>query len=122
MMAITTKSSITVYALPGRRRSGPFMCTIGRTLVENHRPRRAPYSSAPAGCPPGRRGGGGHVPDLHGPVRAGRGDPGAVGAERHARHPNGVAAERADLSAGFVPDLDRCVGPPPGHAPAVGAD
>src|SRR5262245_46032007 len=105
MIAITTSSSIKLNALPGCRHLGPFTCIIERPLVENHGPRVGHRSFLPGCLPVGYLGGGRHLPDLHGPVRAGRGDPVAVGAERHALHPTGVAVEGAALAAGLVPDL-----------------
>src|SRR5262245_2888824 len=107
MIAITTSSSISVkpvrHRLPCRprflgMRLLPVRGTVIRSLAGVSRPRDR-----------------GHLPDLHGPVRAGRGDLCAVAVERHALHPAGVAAEGADFAAGLVPDLDGGVGPPPGH-------
>src|SRR5262249_59272995 len=62
------------------------------------------------------------LPDLYGPVQAGRGDPLAVGAEGHALDPASVAAQDLGLRAGPVPDLDGAVGTAPGQPPVVPAE
>jgi hypothetical protein len=56
------------------------------------------------------------LPDLHGPVQAGRGDPLAVGAERYPLDPPVVAAARGSPCRP-VPDLDGAVAAAPGQSP-----
>src|SRR5262249_54424788 len=62
------------------------------------------------------------LPDLHGPVQAGRGDPLAVRAEGHRLDPACVAAQDLGLRAGPVPDGDGAIGPAPGEARAVAVE
>ena len=63
------------------------------------------------------------VPDADGPIRAGRGEPPAVRAERHAPAHVGVSAEAEHLPAGRrVPDVHRLVFAGRGEAPAVRAE
>src|SRR5438876_432688 len=65
---------------------------------------------------PQRRG----VPYLNGPIFAGRGEPLAVRAERHAMAHGRVAPEVQDIPTGqWVPQLDRLIlNPAGGEAPA----
>src|SRR5262245_7952252 len=59
------------------------------------------------------------LPDLDGPVQAGRREPLTVGAEGHRLDPARVAAQNARLRARPVPDLDGAVRTPPCQPPVV---
>src|SRR5262249_10879236 len=63
------------------------------------------------------------APELDGPVIAGRGQPGPIGAERQAVHPTGVTPEDADFQAGRrVPEPHRPVQGGRGDPGPVGAE
>src|SRR5205823_13860054 len=62
------------------------------------------------------------LPQLHGSIEAGRGDPFAVRAERYALDPAGVAAQTLDLLDQRVPNLDGRIRTTPGKESAIGAE
>ena len=63
------------------------------------------------------------VPEPHRQVVAGRDDAAAVGAERHAKYPGGVAAEdELLLTGGGIPEPHGAVAAGGRNTPAVGAE
>src|SRR5262249_36589565 len=110
-----TRRSISVKAL---RRESLLMQDMRRILLGANAALLPPFPCLRSWRLRFRR----RLPDLHGPVQAGRGDPLAITAEGHGLDPARMAAQDMGLRTGPVPDLDGAVGAAPGQSPAVPAE